>query len=260
MAIISGGQTLSTTNLTDLLDGGASTLHSHAASAAFPTTSISAMFGESTTQRFEITKATQSAGGAGLGGTYGPGLWCYTGSSNPGHGMVRYNMCKSGSLYDRKPTFRTNFRINPNGTDYTGFCGIGGSNIFHRQSGGAPNGAYYGHKSHLGFKFIRISSSSINLYATQGDNTTENASASLTTLTANYDTDVAFKVTAESGNNISSCDYYFSKVRADWSSAHELTSNGPRMDEVEESMAFAVGNNATTSDTFVIWITAELGG
>lgn len=73
MALISGGQTITTTNLTDLLDGGASALHSHAIAND---SIVEAKFDVSNGPTDGLFLQAQSGEGGGLtwaaaGGTYG---------------------------------------------------------------------------------------------------------------------------------------------------------------------------------------------
>jgi len=108
VAIISGGQTLSTTNLTDLLDGGASTLHSHAASAGPPTAMWSTTFdAESATVSRRFVHATTGDGATYFAG-YGTRI---TGEgSSGGSASTKCTMLSYGENYHGgSPTFTCMF-------------------------------------------------------------------------------------------------------------------------------------------------------
>jgi len=177
MALISGSQTLSTTNLTDLLDGGASTLHSHAASAAFPTQSVSYVFSEGLENM-----ATIHLYGSGSRAWDWAGLVLRPGTTAGSHARS-YIDAGYASLIKRKATFRCTWRLYYDlGDDFVIFLGIGKQNSIYQ-------GNWLGVQDHLGFKTVRIDDGDINLYATQADGTTEAASGVLTTLNRNQDID-----------------------------------------------------------------------
>jgi hypothetical protein len=166
--------------------------------------------------------------------------------------MIGLFLIKSsgGAVFKRQPSFRCNFRVLTSGTNYTGFCGFTHPNIF-------VNGVWTPNSYvHLGFKFVRVSSGAITLYAVMGTGSAS-SSTQLTTFGTVDNMDVAFKVASDNGSNITSCNFYYSKSMAAWSSATELTANGPEISNVEECMRFGVGNGSAASNTEVYWHTAS---
>jgi hypothetical protein len=251
MAIISGGQTLSTTNLTDLLDGGASTLHSHAASAAFPTQSVSYVFSDGLDNML-----TFHLQGTGAKSYVTNGLLLRPGSTAGSHARC-YLEAAYATLFKRKPTFRCSWRLYYDlGDDFIIFLGIG-------QQNSIISGAWVPADDHLGFKTVRIDDGDINLYATQADGTTEAASGVLTTLNRGQDIDVAFKVITEGGSGngkVTSCDYYWSINRTNWNTtATNLTANGARLDE-GSSLLVGITNEGEPHTTELLVVVVELGG
>lgn len=93
---------------------------------------------------------------------------------------------------------------------------------------------------HIGFKMTKVSSVTVNLFATQADGTTENASSSLTTI-ANGDTLELILVV----NGTSSVDYYWRKNGGALSSATNLTSNFPTGAQGGSLLQFSTSNNST---------------
>ncbi|MFA4818602.1 MAG: hypothetical protein WC621_02045 [Patescibacteria group bacterium] len=91
--------------------------------------------------------------------------------------------------------------------------------------------------AHIGFKIIK-SGGVVNLYATQADGTTENASASLTTLAGSEFLDLIFVV-----NGTTSVDYYWRKNGGALSAATNLTANLPTA--IEGKLQWSVSNNDT---------------
>jgi hypothetical protein len=220
--------------------------------ATFPATHVSTVFGDGDDNRIATSATNGSA-------TFeSDGMKIGTTSTISSHAISRLPVMKGAgdaSIFTRLPSFRSNFYIETSGSDYTVFTGFGPSALF-------STGTWVGTKDHLGFKAVRASSGDVNLYATQGDNSTENASSALTTLSTG-DIDLAFKVATETtggAGQVTSCNYYYSKRRAAWSSATNLTANGARTTENEESMAFGVANNDVASNTEIRFITAEFGG
>lgn len=112
------------------------------------------------------------------------------------------------------PIFTTHVNLTSIGTDVQSFIGIGAPTV-------SGAGITYTDK-HIGFKITRASSGTINLFGTQADGTTENATAALTTVAATDDLDLFFKVNASA-----SVDYYWRKNGGALSAATNLTTNIP---------------------------------
>ena len=222
--------------------------------ATFPATHVSTFFGDGDDSRI----ATSSTNGSST--FESDGMKVATSSTVSSHSISRLPVIRpggtGGSIFKRLPSFRCNFYIETNGSDYTMFCGLGESNIF-------STGTWVGTRDHLGFKVVRASDGDANLYATQGDAETENASSVLAALSTQGEIDVALKVATEStggSGKVTSCNYYYSIKRANWSSATNLTSNGARNTETHESMAFGVANNDVAENTEYRFVSAEFGG
>ena len=222
--------------------------------ATFPATHVSTFFGDGDDSRI----ATSSTNGSST--FESDGMKVATSSTVSSHSISRLPVIRpggtGGSIFKRLPSFRCNFYIETNGSDYTMFCGLGESNIF-------STGTWVGTRDHLGFKVVRASDGDANLYATQGDAETENASSVLAAISTQGEIDVALKVATEStggSGKVTSCNYYYSIKRANWSSATNLTSNGARNTETHESMAFGVANNDVAENTEYRFVSAEFGG
>lgn len=111
---------------------------------------------------------------------------------------------------------------------------------------GSPTPSGSGHDftvSHTGFKIIKTGGV-ISLYATQADETTENASGALTTLIDSDELDLIVKI-----NSTTSVDYYWRKNGGSLSSATNLTSNMPSM-----TAAYYLQNSASNNATAVNFI------
>ena len=222
--------------------------------ATFPATHVSTFFGDGDDSRI----ATSSTNGSST--FESDGMKVATSSTVSRHSISRLPVIRpggtGGSIFKRLPSFRCNFYIETNGSDYTMFCGLGESNIF-------STGTWVGTRDHLGFKVVRASDGDANLYATQGDAETENARSVLAAISTQGEIDVALKVATEStggSGKVTSCNYYYSIKRANWSSATNLTSNGARNTETHESMAFGVANNDVAENTEYRFVSAEFGG
>lgn len=97
---------------------------------------------------------------------------------------------------------------------------------------------------HAGFKIIGAGVST-SLYATQSDNTTENASAALTTLAAADVLDLIYTI-----NSTTSIDYYWRKNEGALSSATNLTSNMPTTSAIASSGLITTSiSNKNTANT-----------
>lgn len=96
---------------------------------------------------------------------------------------------------------------------------------------------------HIGWKLLSTGTSQYSLYATQADNTTENASSALTTVVDTDYLELCIKV-----NGSSSVDYYWRKNGGAWSSATNLTSNMPTITQSIQSIQFAINNQNTNNE------------
>lgn len=107
----------------------------------------------------------------------------------------------------------------------------------------ASTGITYTDK-HIGFK-LTASGTTLSLFATQADGTTENASAALVTFVATDEIDLIIHV-----NGTSSVDYYYRKNGGALSSATNLTSNMPT--GAMNYAQYSVSNVNTTQRSEVI--------
>jgi len=210
MAIISGGQTLSTTNLTDLLDGGASTLHSHATSAGVPKAKVSSIFEAYTTTYSRRNTITNVAGGTG---TYDNiGIELNTSSTISSSSKIATNVGSANGIEKDSPTLTIMMQMGINGSDVQSLLSIGDATT-------NGSGITYTH-SHAGFKIVRVSSGTRQLFALQADGTTENASSALRTIGQAVGLDLIIQL-----NGTTSGDYYSRMDSGALSSATNLTSN-----------------------------------
>lgn len=120
------------------------------------------------------------------------------------------------------------------GTDSQSFFGLGLPTI-------TGAGITYVNK-HIGFKIVRVASGAVNVYATQADGATENASSVLTTITTNDALELTLKV-----NGTSSVDYYWRLNGGARSSPTNLTSNMPL--GIGSGISFQVSNAGVASAT-----------
>ena len=94
--------------------------------------------------------------------------------------------------------FSANVGLITNGSDYDFYIGLNDITV------GASSITFT--NSHIGFKITRTSSGTVNLYGTVANGTTETATASLTTLTANDYVELMAVL-----NSTSSIDFYYRK-------------------------------------------------
>lgn len=99
-------------------------------------------------------------------------------------------------------------------------------------------------EAHGGFKITRTASGTINLYATQADGTTENASASLATPASGNEIRLVAKV-----NTTVSIDYYYAIGTAAISAATNLTTNIPT---AWQRFSAGITNLAVASNSAII--------
>lgn len=117
------------------------------------------------------------------------------------------------------------------GTDFQAFFGLG--------QPGLSGTAYTFTAEHIGFKIIRAASGDINLYATQGDGVTENASGILVALATGARTQLGLCIRV---NSTTSVDYYYRNGAGNaWSAATNLTSNMPT------TMNMSIGGGVTNA-------------
>ena len=132
------------------------------------------------------------------------------------------------SLFSGSPTFSVYTR-------FDGATANGGSAFFGIGKPTTGGSGITFTVAHIGFKFYKAGGTT-NLYATQADGTTENVSASLTTVSLDDVFDLILKV-----NGTTSVDYYWRKNGGALSAATNLTSNLPT--SAEDSLFLAVSNN-----------------
>lgn len=132
------------------------------------------------------------------------------------------------------------------GTDSTAFFGLGGAALTVDGSGIDYN------DKHIGFKIVRSGNGTINVYATQGDGTSETVSSSLFTLGAGFNEqmDLILKV-----NGNSSVDYYWRKSGGTLSTPTTLSGNMPT--QVGDSLQMAVSNVGVATLTKYVLLAAS---
>lgn len=164
-----------------------------------------------------------------------------TATANSGARAVWYIQQSVSNAIAGSPTFHTIFTLITIGTDLDLYSGWGLP---------ASAGSFTFTFKHIGFKVIRDASGTVDLFATQADGTTENASASLTTVAANDDMELAIKI-----NGSTSVDYYWRKNVGTWSSATNLTSNLPA-DLTDQGLGFGLVNGGAASQSRGRWWSA----
>ena len=138
--------------------------------------------------------------------------------------------------YAGSPSFTTALRFGGSvGTDLNIRVGI--------SDGVLTGGAITYTRNNIGFKIIRASSGTSDLYATQANGTTETASASLTTLAANDFLDLILQV-----NSTTSVDYYWRKNGGALSSATNLTTNMPTI-TTDDELSWQISNVGVATST-----------
>lgn len=206
--------------------GAAPTFQAPAAAAATPKAVQSTDFAASGRYTLSV-----SGGGANTFDNSGTNQ---SSSAASGGAKLLWQISLNGYGFTGSPSLSISLGSGNNGTDFQSFHGLGGVTL------GAGGLTYT--LNHIGFKITRASSGAMNLYATQADGTTENASASLTTF--GDDLDLFLKV-----NGTSSVDYYWRRAGGAWSSATNLTTNLPTAANSCTDVAFAVSNTGVASLT-----------
>ncbi len=186
--------------------------------------------------------STRFGGGAIASGSPTFGTTGYdidtTATIDSGARLIWYTQQSVSNVIAGSPTFHTMFTIVTVGTDLDLYSGWGVP---------ASAGSFTFVFKHIGFKVIRNASGTVDLFATQADGTTENASASLTTVAANDDMELAIKI-----NGSTSVDYYWRKNVGSWSAATNLTSNLPA-DLTDQAIGFGLVNSGVASQSRARW-------
>ncbi|MBP7118459.1 hypothetical protein KBA63_00065 [Candidatus Woesebacteria bacterium] len=200
---------------------------------ATPTATLSPEFIMSTV--FETAARFETAGGGTGSVSFGiDGAVLSTGgTSGSSYGIrMAVNPRTEIDAYNQSPKFSVSFNLGTIGTTGSAFLGIG-------QPALAGTGHTFTNR-HIGFKIV-ISGSVATLYATQADNTTENAT-SLTTITNTNAVEVICQV-----NGSSSVDYYYRLNGGAISAATNLTSNMPTITQNESRISYSLSNNSTAT-------------
>lgn len=182
------------------------------AGAPIVTTAVANFDSATLTTRYAIVLA-----GAGTVVTNATGLTVNTGSTS-GSSNLTWGLAAvaaGNNMALGSPLCSANIRLFA-GADFDFFWGMSAGAFIYN----APAKDWT--EKHIGFKMTRVSSGTMNLYATQANDVTETASASLTTLNNGDWLDLIFKV-----NGTASVDYYFRKNDSALSSATNLTTNMP---------------------------------
>lgn len=172
---------------------------------------------------------------SGVAGRTIVGLAASSGSTISGHAGITARV-GLGSIHEGSRIFKTIISIQTVGSDGTFFAGSGDFSstfIF-------VTGTFQNTNKHIGFKGVRVSSGSYELFATQADGTTENVSAALTTMSA---ADVLFLIWISDGTNV---DYHFAKNDGAISAATRLTANYPAVANEDIMIGVANDDVATT--------------
>lgn len=199
-------------------------------SGGTPVMRFSTMF--ETAARFNVTTA-----GSGTNGFDNGGILMTTTASAGGRVSVACSLFSgSPNLMLGSPTFTATIGISPIGTTAQAFIGIDVPTL-------AAGGITFTN-SHIGFKILVVASVA-SLYATQADDTTENASSALTTIATTDCVDLIAVV-----NGSTSVSYYWRKNGGTLSSATVLTGNVPTTSgQSPSSLGFEITNASTASSS-----------
>jgi len=179
-----------------------------------------------------------TSGGTNTFGT--DGLVLDTTSTGNRYAGIRATiMGSTDNIFSGSPVFTCNFTYSATQGFMDSFFGLGTVTV-------AGSGHTYT-TDHIGFK-LTANNTDPKLFATQGDGTTENASAEIVSITSGDSLQLMIKV-----NGSSSVDYYYRKNGGAWSSATNLTSNMP--DTASRLFQCTVSNTNTAQQT-----TITLGG
>lgn len=180
--------------------------------AATPVMSQFLNFGLLSGSSFDTTTST----GSGAQSTTEDGIYIFSGNTSSSYIKKRFSIAGNSNvkLFSGSPTLSLTLFFNEDSAnDGTVFIGLGDVTV--------AGSSITLTNNHIGFKIQKVAGV-INLYATQADGTTENASSALTTVAANDVLDLIFVV-----NGTASVDYYWRKNGGSLSSATNLTSNLP---------------------------------
>jgi len=165
----------------------------------------------------------------------GDGITLSTGVTLSGSAQLTGNAYMSGAdVALGSPLWSATITLSNFGTDSQSYVGIGAITT-------AGAGLTYTNK-HFGFKWVRVSSGTVNLVATQADGSTETVSGTLTTVTNSDHLELIIKV-----NGTSSADYYWRKNGGALSSATNLAANLPTGLAEQFSASVSNAGVATTS-------------
>lgn len=178
---------------------------------------------------------TQTVGGSGAVSFGTDGMTVAPGATGTSYAQSRFQVTAgNGQLWNKSPIMSCAIQVGSvnisNGTG-TFFIGLGSPTI----TGAAMTLT----NRHIGFKLVKTGGV-ITLYATQGDNTTENASSALTTVVVNDGLQLYMKV-----NGSTSVDYWYrSEANVAWATVN-LTSNMPAVTTGEQYLCAQSTNQAT---------------
>lgn len=179
------------------------------------------------------TRFSLNTSGSGANTFDTSGLKTYTNATSGSFAGAQYNM-GAGKFFENNPTFSIIVvadNISGSGSGST-YWGIGSVVV-------AGTGHTYT-EHHIGFKALKVSSTTTNLYGTVSDGTTETATASLTTVT---DSDVLELICVVTGT--SNVAFYWRKNGGALSSATNITTNIPSGTDNANRLKFSSSNNST---------------
>lgn len=200
------------------------------------------------TTDFNLTTRFNKQASGGANSFSGDGLSVGSGSGSAGWALTRFDMAQwgdgTGILRDTDQTFACRFVPYQIGANAAFAFGFG--ELVNDIAGG--NSAFV--SKHVGFKIVRTSSGAINLYATQGDGTSETVSSVLTTVAAYDVLELIFRI-----NDDSSVDYWWRKNNGARSAATNLTGNLPTGGE--RWICFGVSNINSTGENTAFFLNAS---
>lgn len=187
---------------------------------------------------FEDTgRFTESQGGGGSGAYNTDGFAMQTSNTSGSYAKILLQAKgDTGQIYNGSPRFYAAFycnNLNAATNQAHFYIGLGDITV-------AGTGITFTNR-HIGFKIVK-GSGVTRLYATQGDNTTENASTFLSACADGDTFEVFLKV-----NSSTSVDYYWRKNGGSWSSATNLTSNMPTVTTNDGRISAGVSNVSTAT-------------
>jgi len=185
----------------------------------------------------DVPAGTVTGGGVATLANVGADTLLDTSVTGTSSARISYGTGQGMNVFLGSPAWSCQFNMAAIGTDLQSFFGIGSVTV-------AGAGITYTTR-HMGFKVVRAASGTNSLYATQGDNTTETASAALQTVAQDESVDLIMKV-----NAATSVDYYFRYNNGSLSAATNLTTNIPS-GTVVSTLWYAVSNAAVATRTVI---------